>query len=73
MPSFLGFRVLDCAVSGGPVLSLREVTEEASFRGTVLSPPQCPLLEPGSPSLDLLCDLRPATCPLRLSLFPTLQ
>lgn len=62
VPSFLGFKLFP----GGPVLSLREALGEASFRGTVLSPPQGPLLqpEPGAPSLDLLCDLRQAARPL---------
>ena len=55
---------------GAPVLSLRGSIEEATARGTMLSLPQCPLPEPGSPSPDLLCDLRQATCPLRGSLLP---
>lgn len=55
---------------GAPVLSLRDSIGEATVRGTMLSLPQCPLPEPGSLSLDLLCDLRQAPCPLRVSLLP---
>lgn len=36
----------------------------------MLSLPQCPLPELGSPSLGLLCDLRQAAFPLRVSLLP---